>query len=303
MLNIKQTPSTNNVDIVGILKEISIEEKTSADGSKEFIVGKATIKVDQKINDNLCECEIPIEMYANKQNKDGSVSKLYPMIKAYAEKFTSLAACPEDEPQKASKVVVKGAQLSENVWFDQQSGTPRSSYRIRSNFLNPYTGSDKDFNQQAVFEITGVILKTEPEIDKDSNETGRLKVTVAVVTYDGNVDIIPMIAESPVAIDHINQNWNEGDTVKIAGRIKFSFRTETSEEEVGFGDPIVHSHTVSFREFVICSGSRSGFDEDASYDASDIAAALEARQARIKESKNKTANKNQGAAPKSKFDW
>lgn len=117
MLNIKETQSTNIVNITGILKELQLEEKTTTDG-KDIVVGKATIKVDQEISGKLRECEIPVEMYANKLTKDGNPSKLYPIVVGYKEKLTSLAACPEDQPQLASKVVISGADLSENVWID-----------------------------------------------------------------------------------------------------------------------------------------------------------------------------------------
>lgn len=304
MLNIKETQSTNNISITGILKELQLEEKTSADGSKEFVVGKATIKVDQEINGKLRECEIPVEMYANKLTKDGQLSKLYPIVLGYKEKLTSLAACPEDLPQLASKITISGADLSENVWWDQQSNSAKSSYKIRSNFLNIYNGSAEDFKQEARFEISGVILDTQPETDKEGVETGRLKVLVAIVGYGGRVDTVPMIAESPNAVNFINSNWNQFDTVKIAGRINISHRTEKWEEQQGFGEPIIRQKTVSCREFIITGGSEAGLAEEYSYDQDDIKTGLAERKSRIEESKTK-APQGRTQAPKTatKYDW
>ncbi len=304
MLDIKITPSTNNVNITGILKELQLEEKTSADGSKQFVVGKATIKVDQEINGKLKECEIPVEMFANKLKGDGTASKLYPIVLGYKEKLTSLAACPEDQPQLASKVTISGADLSENTWWDTQSNSAKSSYKIRSNFINVYNGSLDDFKQEAKFEVSGVILDTQPETDKEGIETGRLKVLVAVVGYNGRVDTVPMIAESANAVNFINSNWNQYDTVKIAGRINMSHKVETWEEPQGFGEPIIRKKTISSREFIITSGSEAGLAEEYSYDKDDILAGLADRKARIEESKTK-APQGRTQAPKAatKYDW
>lgn len=301
MLNIKTSPSTNQVDIVGILKELSLEEKTSTDG-KKFVAGRATIKVDQDINGKAYECEIPVELYANELTSEGKPSKLYPIVVGYKEKLTSLAACPEDQPQLASKIVVTNADLVENVWWDQNANAPKTTYKIRSNFLNLYNGSQADYKEKATFELTGVVLKTEPEIMNDE-ETGRLKVSFGVVGYNGKVDKIVMIADQASAVEFINANWNQGDTVKVAGRIKFSHKVIRVEEKLGFGDPIINEKTISCREFIITSGSECGFKEEKSYDSSDIQRGLEERNERIAASKNRTpANKNQSA--KNKFtEW
>jgi hypothetical protein len=299
MLNIKETQSKNVVDIVGILKELQLEEKTS--GDKEYIAGKAIVKVDQEINGQLKECEIPIDIYANKLTKDNAPSKLYPIVLGYKEKLVSLAACPEDQPQLASKIVVNGANISENVWTDQSTGQPKSSYKIHSNFLNVYNGNMSEFKQKATFELTGVLLGTRPETINDQ-ETGRLKIKFAVVGYNGRVDIIDLIAESPNAVNFISSNYQDGDTVQLTGRINISRSTKTWEEEQGFGEPIIRTKTETRREFIVTGGSPSGLDEAHSYDANDIKAGLDERALRIQESKNK-APANRTQTLKTKYDW
>jgi hypothetical protein len=120
----------------------------------------------------------------------------------------------------------------------------------------------EDFKPCAKFELSGVILETSPEVNKEGEETGRLKVTMAIVGYNGKVDIIPLIAASPTAVNFINSNWNQGETVKVAGRVNISHRVERWEEAQGFGEPIIREKTVSCREFIITSGSEAGMDED-----------------------------------------
>ena len=282
MLNITETQSKNIVNIVGILKELEIEEKTSATG-KDFVAGKAIVKVDQEINGKVRECEIPVDIYANKLTNSGTPSKLYPMIVKYKEDFTALAACPEDQPEFASKVVISGASLNENTWIDQRTGQPVSSIRIRSNFINKVRD---EYEPTATFEVTGVILNKIPE-EKDGEPTGRLKVKLALVQYQGAVDVIDLVAESEGAVNFIETNYEEGDTVNLTGKINMSRTTRTWYEEQGFGEPIKRQQTESCRELIILGGSPSGLEETYSYDANDIKAGLAARTARVQELKNK----------------
>ena len=45
MLNIEKTESKNIINVVGILKELELEEKVIS-GDKQIVSGKATIRVD-----------------------------------------------------------------------------------------------------------------------------------------------------------------------------------------------------------------------------------------------------------------
>ena len=86
---------------------------------------------------------------------------------------------------------------------------------------------------------------------------------------------------SPEAVDFISTNWKQGDTVRVAGKVNFSATTTYTEEEMGFGEPVITPHTVSVRELVITSGSPSGFEGDMALDTNEIATALQERQQRI----------------------
>ena len=241
----------------------------------------------------MVECEIPIDIFATKYTKDGAESKLYPIILGYKDKFTSLAACDEDHPEQASKVSVSGAQVRENPWIDASSGTVRTGYNISSNFINPVKDN---FEPLATFELSGVVLDMIPETSADGEETGRLKVKLGVVGWQGRVDIVELIAESSGAVNFIQSNYNKGDTVNLNGRINMSKTTREWKEEQGFGEPIVRRKTEVRREFIILGGSPSGLEDDYSYDSNDIKVGLAARNKRIEEkaeaAKNKTPKKN-----------
>ena len=290
MLNIKEAQSTNVVEISGILSQLEVEQKKTADG-RNYASAKATIKVDQEIGGKMVENEIPVKLFSMELKSDGKVSKIYTGILEMRDKFTSLAALPDDEKDKASKVVITSGQLKENIWVDPNSGQVRTGFEIDSNFMNaPRQGAE--FEPSARFELSGVIMDTVRETDANQEETGRLKVKVAVVGWTGKdgvtrVDVIDLIAASDSAVNFIESNWEKGDTVNINGAISFNQSTKVWYEEQGFGEPIKRTKTQTRKELIILGGSPSCLEEEYYYDAKDIKAGLAARAARVEEQKEK----------------
>lgn len=304
MLNIKEAQSTNVVEISGILSQLEVEQKKTADG-RNYASAKATIKVDQEIGGKMVENEIPVKFFSMELKSDGKVSKIYTGILEMRDKFTSLAALPDDEKDKASKVVITSGQLKENIWVDPNSGQVRTGFEIDSNFMNaPRQGAE--FEPSARFELSGVIMDTTRETDANQEETGRLKVKVAVVGWTGKdgvtrVDVIDLIAASDSAVNFIESNWEKGDTVNINGAISFNQSIKVWYEEQGFGEPIKRTKTQTRKELIILGGSPSGLEEEYSYDANDIKAGLAARAARVEEQKEK-GNKPKTQKKTTSFD-
>lgn len=296
MLNIKERESTNVVEIAGILKDLNVEEKQTTDG-RGYVSCQATVKVDQEINGKAVECEIPVRMFSMALKKDGGANKIYQNIVKYKDQFTSLAACPENQPELASKVIINAGRLEENIWVDPNSGEERSTFQISTNFMNAPRNTS-DFTEGATFELSGVILTKTNEVDGNGDDTGRLKVKFGVVRYGGRLDVIDLIAESANAVNFIEQNWSEGDTVNLNGAISINQSTKTWTEEQGFGEPIVRTKTVSRKELIILGGSASGLEEDYSYDNDAVKQALDERKVRIEELKQKANVKGKTQAPK-----
>lgn len=289
MLNIKTTESVNSVIIQGILKTLEVEEKSTADG-RDYVSAKVTVKVDQEISGKMVENEIPIRLFSMKLKKDGTESKIYHSIVNIKNNFTALAACPEDQPELASKVSIDTGRFEENIWIDS-SGEAKTGFNISTNFINSPRG---EYEEGATFELSGVVLNKTRELNENDEETGRLKVRLAVVRYGGKVDVINLIADSENAVNFIESNWEDGDTVNINGAISISQSTKVWYEEQGFGKPIKRTKTESRRELIILGGSPSGLEESFSYDANDIKQGLAERQARVEELKQK---KNKAKKP------
>lgn len=281
MLDIKRVQSVNKVMITGILNELSIEQKITADG-REYVQGVAKIRVDQDINGKVVENEIPVRMFSMKKKKDGTDNMIYKNIVKMSEDFISLAAA--ETPSQASKVSIINGQIQENSYFDQSSGIVRTNFQLFSNFMRKANSDDES---SAKFELSGVIGNISDEIDKNGEETGRLVIKFIIVGYMGEVDVVTLIAENPIAVNHIRNNWEKGDTVTLTGKINMSYKIVTWEEEQGFGEPIKRTKTESKRELIITGGCPCGLDEEMSYDSDSIKLALDDRTMRINAMKEK----------------
>lgn len=285
MLNIMKSESTNVCNISGILSQLDVEEKSTADG-RDYVQAKAVIKVDQEVGGKMIENEIPVRFFSMKMKSDGSaVSKIYTAIANFPQTFTSLAALPDEDKNLASKVVINAAHIEENIWVDPNSGEARATWQIGSNFMNPAKG---DFEEGARFELSGVILGRTREVDQNGEETGRLKVKFGIVRYKGRLDVVELIADSENAVNFIESNWEDGDTVNVNGAISFNQTQRVWYEEQGFGEPIKRTKTISRKELIILGGSPSGLEEELSYDSNAIKAALDERQGRVQEQKTKS---------------
>ena len=291
MLNIKEAQSTNVVEISGILSQIEVEAKQTADG-KNYASAKLTVKVDQEIGGKMVENEIPVKMFSM-EYKSGTqeVSKIYTGILKLKE-LVSLASLPDDEKDKASKIIINKGNIKENIWVDPSSGQVRTSFEIDTNFINTPRGNT-EFEPGAKFELSGVVMDMTRETDANQEETGRLKVKLAVVGWTNKktgvtrVDVIDLIAASENAVNFIESNWEKGDTVNLNGAISFNQSTKVWYEEQGFGEPIKRTKTMTRKELIILGGSPSGLEEEYSYDANDIKAGLADRAARVEEQKEK----------------
>jgi hypothetical protein len=117
-------------------------------------------------------------------------------------------------------------------------------------------------------------------------------VTGICPQYGGSVDVINYVVENKDAIEYISSYWKVKDTVQIWGNIHFTSKTEKKTKNVGFGEPVETSETVSINELVITSGSPCALDGEQSYDDAQelITTALANRQLKLDKMKEKKAS-------------
>lgn len=309
MLNISETQSTNVVRISGLLKELEVEEKEKRDSGDKYITAKATIKVDQEVNGKMEENEIVVQAYADYLTRDGKVSKLYTNpekksgILEWKNEFRSLATCPEDQPELATRVLITQGELSENIWFTDKDEM-RTSFNVNAKFMNAQKPS-KPIDDEATFELSGVVLNKVREVDRQGQDTGRVKVNFGIVRYGGKLHAVELIAPEGSKADYVWSNWEEGDTVTVTGFLSINQGTEVWYENQGFGDPIKRTKTFARKELIINGGSPAGLEPELSYDSTDIANAAKERLAYAEEKKvkAKSAKKSQTPASGNKFGF
>lgn len=295
MLNPQNVESKNLLTINGTLSEIDIQEGKTNDG-REYVRGRATIRVDQEINGEIVENDIPVQMFSMRKKTDQTPNPNYDRIIKYRTQLVPMSIV--EDPEQATRVYVGGnaASIGENL-FVGKDGNVVSTFQINSNFINKAKKADEP--DCATFEFTGVIGKIKEEFDKKGEETGRLIVSLIVFGYNGIANVIDLIAEDvagSAAKTFIESHWEEGDTVSVAGIIKMSFKTLEWEEEQGFGAPIKRHKTISSRELLIKQGSGEGLEESLSYDPELVNVALQKRE----EYKQELINKGQSTTTTSK---
>lgn len=284
----------NSVKIEGILSEIDIEAGTYVKDGKtvEKIGGSIKVRVNQTLNGEETELDIPVFLFANKLTNKNTPNPAYASIERVMSEFKSIAAVGIDA---ADRVRITGANIRMNEYYGQ-AGTLNSYPRINGSFVTKITDMSK-YSPEATFSAIFAIGSMGYETDKDGVDIpNRYKIRGIMPQYGGSVDVIDFLATSPNVIDAVSSYWEQGDTVKINGKLNFSSKTEETVTQVDFGEPRIEKKTVSVSELIITGGSQTPLEGDFAFDMDEIQSALEARQARLAELKEKAKSKEASAS-------
>lgn len=287
----------NNLRVIGVLSEVDLQDTTFTKNgqTREAIRGTIKVRVDQKINGEDVSMEVPLSAFAARYTNAGTENPAYLNLKEVMTNMTSIAACGDIE--QADCVRITRGSLQENVFY-AKNGELVNMTRLNANFINKIPRAE--MVPEATFTTTIVVGAKTEEIGTDGMPTGRLNINGVVIQYADRADLVKFVVANENAKNHIEQYWNDGDTVKVQGKINFSSKTEWVEEEVGFGEPIRTPHTTSVHELIIESGSAGCLEGEAAYDIKEVQTALAARKVRIEDTKKPAAT---AAAPKPNFGF
>lgn len=274
----------NRVKIEGILAEIDIKPGSFNKNGQtmESIGGSIIVKVTQKISGEEKELSIPVHMFASKLTNRGTPNPAYESIKKIADEYISIAASETGE-EGADRIRITSGNVRMNEYYSQD-GRLISFPRVNASFVTRINKSD--CKPEATYTAEFVVANKAEEI-KNEEPTGRYRIDAIVPQYGGRVDVVPMYAQSPGVIDAISTYWNIGDTVKANGRLDFSAMTETTIEEVDFGEPIERTRTVNRSDLIITGGSQEPLEGDFAFDNGEIQSALADRKLRLERQKEK----------------
>lgn len=292
--------STNEVQVVGYLQEVDLTDGTDKNG-KPYVRGKVIIRVSQSYSGRTEESEIPVSIYASQYTNKGGVNPAYQNIKQL-EGWKRITVDGDD----ADRVQFSGnsARIREYAFIPEGRTDPVSNWQIGASFFQKVTG---EMDSRAVFKNQIYIRSIENEVRNDE-ETGRLVVKGILVTYGGAANVITYYVEDKRAIDYISNNYREGDTVTVGGRVRCSaeVRSVTPREAEGFGDEVDTGVSRVVSELIITTGSPAGSDENP-FDEDAIREAMGARQQRIQESaanrKNAASTSNRATTNRRASAW
>ena len=271
--------------IEGILAEIDIKPGSFNKNGQtmESIGGSITVKVTQKISGEEKELAIPVHMFASKLTNKGTPNPAYESIKKIADEYVSIAASDNGE-DGADRIRITSGSIRMNEYYSAD-GRLVSFPRVNASFVQRI--SKAECKPEATFTTEFVVANKSEEIDRNGEVTGRYRIDAIIPQYGGRVDVVPMFAQSPGVIDAVSTYWEIGDTVKANGRLDFSATTETTLEEVDFGEPIEKTRTINRSDLIITGGSQTALEGDAAFDNAEIQNALADRKLRLEKQKDR----------------
>lgn len=292
---LQEIKNGNIVQIEGILSSINLNYKNFQNKKGEnvhSIGGDITVRVDTTIDKNPVTLEVPVYMFASQYTKTGGINPAYESIERIKNDYVSIAA---SDIEKADRVRINKAKITMNEYY--KNGKFYSFPRISASFV---TKIKKDeCKPEATFDAIFVIGEKANEVDKDGVETGVYKVKGLLPQYGGKVDVVPFLATNADVIEVAKNYWNEGDTVHAIGKLNFSSTTETFEQPVDFGDPIVKTRTISISDLIITGGLKTPLEGEMAIPDSDITVALAERKEYLAKQKaeDEAGEKNKKTVP------
>ena len=283
----------NQINIVGKLLDVTYRNGTLSDG-RIYESANMTIRVTQTYGGQEEVSEIPVSMFAAKYTLNNKLNPGYDQIQALKE----MKSAQNVGIDAADTVRISRANIRENN-FVGRNGTLVSNWQINTSFIGKGSATDS-----ATFNLDIFIMDMHPEETRDGDPTGRLVIKGGVVQYNGNLDVLEFIVEQPEAVEFIERNWNQNDTVNARGRVRVAVNEEKSSgASSSWGEDIPEATTRTVKELIITTGSDSGKEEDFAYDPVEIKKAFNARKAKIEQMQLDAANKQAAKPATSKYNW
>lgn len=270
---------------VGLLTDKKLEIKTDPKTGEKHIEGTVTVKTSDK---NF----VTFTVYSKEKKNDKTDNKTYAGLVTVMNEFQSVV----DAGDNADYIRVNG-QLNP---YRGQNGNEIIGYR--GSFFNRIRNVE-NIEPEATFEVEMFIQSIVPEMGKDADgemgETGRLKITGWVPTYNG-IEPVDLIVPEDLA-SACEDTYEPGQTVEFYGDIINNSVEETIEKPVAFGKPKKEVRRTYINELIVTGGSEP-YDGDEEtdkdhvpYDRGAIEGAIAERNTQIEEIKNKAKNGSSGA--------
>lgn len=289
----------NNATITG--RAIEVEVNEGKDPSKPYVYGYVIVDTNYSPEavqaPDYAENGVRISFFSSKFKKNGEENKLYPQLVNLKSEIKTVRT-HQDE---ADIVRCTGAQIQENVYFTD-NGERRDGFNVRSNFFKVANDRKAENN----FEVEGIIVGVEPDLDADGLPTGKTYVKLATVDFRNQLDVLKYTATAPEAVEYINQSFTPGDAVKLTGSIVNETETRREIETTAFGGDIVketrNTVTALLIEAATVPTASPFMDEDINRGMAEREGRIQALKEKSTQKKQATKAVNAGAALQAK-EW
>ena len=275
----------NEVNVIGRVKEVNLEEGTTRDG-KENIKGNVIVLVEENVNGEVRSHDIRVRVYSNKFKRDGNINGLYTGYETVMNEYKSIA--DTGNKHEADLVHVQGSlELNE---FIGQDGSKHSNNQVNAKFFNRITTDDvkKRKGPKATVTLEAVVESIKDSLDSEGLPSGDKELSGFNVDFFGSLrdnsrPIVPFKAVVPESLaDAFDGLYDVGDTGKFTLKIN-NYAEEASAEEVeevsGFGNTEelkdVKRNFVNNLEVI---GGTEAYNNGREYDEEQIKEAKEWRQ-------------------------
>lgn len=235
-------PMLNEVDIVGRVKEIDLQEGTTKTG-KENISGTVTVLVKESVGEEIRNHDIKVRVYSNKFKANGDINGLFSGYKTVKDEYKSIKDTGSE--QEADLVHVQGSlELNEYIG---QDGAKHSLNRVSAKFFNRIDKEQakKLRGPKAIVKIEGVLTGVKPVLDSEGLPEDSRTIELMNVDFFGELrdDSKPIVVLDAYVPEEIAETFEDLYEKEETGKftLKINNYAEEAEpqdvEEIsGFGD-------------------------------------------------------------------
>lgn len=265
--NLRQAKT--NVVAVGILTEKNLKSEIDPKFG-ETIKGKVTVKTDDT---NFITFSISCREKTGKNEHNN----VFDGIKTVMEEYKAVADVGADEADRVRVVGQLNPYLGPN-------GQEYMGYR--GSFFTRINGRKDEFTPEATFSTEMYIERLVPEMTKEGEETGRLKIKGWLPTYNG-IEPIELIVDADNAAA-VEATYEPKQTTEFSGDIVNNRIVTEIEKPGAFGKPKKEVKTKFINELVVTWGDMvydAEEGEKAPYNPETIQKAIEERNAELQSKK------------------
>ena len=266
----------NKVTIIGELVAFENVRKGQTKAGKDYIGGEIIVRTT--INE--VENDHKVKFFSQATNSKGEPSKAYQGFETAIKEQKTI------KDHEKGDVVQITASIKENAYVSKEDGEVRVFNELSANFAPRRVKEGTE--HVAIMEVEGMVLMMDKELDQNEKPTGRMKLSVAVVNYGGELAIVDGFAEAELAQAFKGMYRPEKSGVFYFDLVARNVQTE-KKVQLGFGKATTTTTDYVKVERILTGGSMP-LERDTAYKSDEINQLMNLRRAKHEALKEEKAN-------------